>query len=265
MRQFFTQEYGIFLVCVILFLSNTTRGNSSNDPTGFPNEGIDYFPLDYPHKQIFATPKFILLKDNNARTGNTNSFHQKSSSDNSMPYHYNLPSDNAQYNNYFIPEMTKYLGNAANHKDDMNGDIWEMTPFSSFDLLNRQDLSDEYRVPFQNMEHLEQSPSSEPSKIEGDLRNVNQKRDGRSYQRAAKMKNGFRGFSRPVNPLNFWRTLIHQNDNKRNEREGMTISVTQNLDILRRRLLKEIALRERQRTQKELMMKNKGILGNIGK
>ena len=52
---------------------------------------------------------------------------------------------------------------------------------------------------------------------------------------------------------------------KRNEREGMTISVTQNLDILRRRLLKEIALRERQRTQKELMMKNKGILGNIGK
>ena len=126
-------------------------------------------------------------------------------------------------------------------------------------------MSDEYRVPSQNMEHLEQNPSSEPSRIEGDLRNVNQKRDGRSYQRAAKMKSGFRGFSRPVNPLNFWRTLIHQNDNKRNEREGMTISVTQNLDILRRRLLKEIALRERQRTQKELMMKNKGILGNIGK
>ena len=61
-------------MCVILFLSNTTRGNSSNDPTGFPNEGIDYFPLDYPHKQISATPKFILLKDNNARYENLLSF-----------------------------------------------------------------------------------------------------------------------------------------------------------------------------------------------
>ena len=115
------------------------------------------------------------------------------------------------------------------------------------------------------MAHIEPNPYSEPSGIEGDLRNVNPKRDGRSYQRPVNMKNGFRGFARPVNPLTFWRSLIHQNDNKRNEREGMTISVTQNLDILRRRLLKEIALRERQRTQKELMMKNKGILGNIGK
>jgi len=122
-----------------------------------------------------------------------------------------------------------------------------------------------YKVPFQNMAHVEPNLHSEPSTIDGDFRNVKPKRDGRSYQRAVNMKNGFRGFSRPVNPLTFWRNLIHQNDNKRNEREGMTISVTQNLDILRRRLLKEIALRERQRTQKELMMKNKGILGNIGK
>ena len=61
-------------MCVILFLSNTTRGNSSNDPTGFPNGGIDYFPLDYPYKQISATPKFILLKDNNARYENSLSF-----------------------------------------------------------------------------------------------------------------------------------------------------------------------------------------------
>ena len=65
--------------------------------------------------------------------------------------------------------------------------------------------------------------------------------------------------------LNFWKNLIRQNGDKRNEREGMQISVTQNLDILRRRLLKEIALRQRQRQQKELMLKNKGILGNIGK
>ena len=63
MRQFFTQEYGLFLVCVLLFLSNTTRGNSSNDPTGFSSEGIDYFPLDYHHNS--ATPNFILLRDNN--------------------------------------------------------------------------------------------------------------------------------------------------------------------------------------------------------
>jgi len=128
-RQFFAQEYGIFLVCVLLFLSNTTRGNSSNDPTGFPNEGIDYFPLDSPHNHISATPKFILFKDN-SRTGKTNSFHvQKSSSDNSMPYHSNLPSGNAQYNNYFIPETTKNLRDAANHKENLNRDIWEMTPF----------------------------------------------------------------------------------------------------------------------------------------
>ena len=63
MRQFYTQEYGLFLVCVLLFLSNTTRGNSSNDPTGFSSEGIDYFPLDYHHNS--ATPNLILLKDNN--------------------------------------------------------------------------------------------------------------------------------------------------------------------------------------------------------
>ena len=64
MRQFFTQEYGLFLVCLLLFLSNTTRGNSSNDPTGFPNEEIDYFSLDYPHRQVSTNQKFILLKDN---------------------------------------------------------------------------------------------------------------------------------------------------------------------------------------------------------
>ena len=104
---------------------------------------------------------------------------------------------------------------------------------------------------------------------------MKEKRNGRSYQRAMKIKNGYRGFSRSrlnrdgtykvVNPINFWKNFIRQNDDKRNEGEGMQISVTQNLDILRRRLLKEIALRQRQRKQKELMMKNKGILGNIGK
>ena len=104
---------------------------------------------------------------------------------------------------------------------------------------------------------------------------MKEKRKGRSYQRAMKIKNGYRGVSRSalnrggsykvVNPLNFWKNLIRQNGDKRNEREGMQISVTQNLDILRRRLLKEIALRQRQRQQKELMLKNKGILGNIGK
>jgi hypothetical protein len=56
-----------------------------------------------------------------------------------------------------------------------------------------------------------------------------------------------------------------QNGAKRNKGEGMTISVTHNLDILRRRLMREIELRERERTRKELMMKTKGILGNIGK
>ena len=50
-------------MCVLLFLSNTTRGNSSNDPTGFSSEGIDYFPLDYHHNS--PMPNFILLKDNN--------------------------------------------------------------------------------------------------------------------------------------------------------------------------------------------------------
>ena len=102
------------------------------------------------------------------------------------------------------------------------------------------------------------------------------KRGARSYLRAMQIKNSFRGFSRAntnrdapqthFNPLMFWKNFVRQNDGaKRNEREMMTISVTHNLDILRRRLLKEIALRERQRTQKELMMKNKGILGNIGR
>ena len=113
------------------------------------------------------------------------------------------------------------------------------------------------------------------STMEKDLKELTEKRNGRSYQRAMKIKNGYRGFSRAtsnrdgtykvVNPLNFWKNLIRLNDNKRNEGEGMQISVTQNLDILRRRLLKEIALRERQRKQKELMLRNKGILGNIGK
>ena len=117
-----------------------------------------------------------------------------------------------------------------------------------------------------SMSYAEEHPPEQPSSVEMELRNVKSKRDGRSYHRAVNVRNGFRGFSRPVDPMNYWRKFIQQRrDNKRNEREGMTISVTQNLDILRRRLLKEIALRERQRTQKELMMKNKGILGNIGK
>ena len=115
------------------------------------------------------------------------------------------------------------------------------------------------------MSQLDGIVNGEPSSVEGELKNVKSKRDARPYQRAVKARNGFRGFARPVDPINYWRNFIQQRDNKRNEREGMTISVTQNLDILRRRLLKEIALRERQRTQKELMMKNKGILGNIGR
>jgi len=261
MRQFFTQEYGLFLVCVLLFLSNTTRGNSSNDPTGFSSEGIDYFPLDYHHNS--ATPNFILLKDNNS--GKTSSFHkQKTSSDNLMPYHYNLPSGTAQYNNYFNPEMTNGLEDTEGNKGELNRNVWEMRPLTSFDLSSRQDLSDD-QSPFYTMSYEGENHSPEPSSIENDLRNIKSKRDGRSYQRAVKVRNGFRGFSRPLDPINYWRKFIQQRDNKRNEREGMTISVTQNLDILRRRLLKEIALRERQRTQKELMMKNKGILGNIGK
>ena len=128
-----------------------------------------------------------------------------------------------------------------------------------------QDSSDEYHTPLLSMSQLDGNFDGEPSSVEGELKNVKSKRDARPYQRAVKARNGFRGFARPVDPINYWRNFIQQRDNKRNEREGMTISVTQNLDILRRRLLKEIALRERQRTQKELMMKNKGILGNIGK
>lgn len=109
----------------------------------------------------------------------------------------------------------------------------------------------------------------------GSLYPIQRKRDVSSYQRAMGIANGYRGFSRGTsnrevshqvsNPMNFWRNMMWQNGAKRNEGEGMTISVTHNLDILRRRLLKEIALRQRQRSRKELMMKNKGILGNIGK
>ena len=121
-----------------------------------------------------------------------------------------------------------------------------------------------------------QDPSTE-NQFVGLARSLNpiqKKRDVHSYQRLMRIANGYRGFSPGAsnreaaqhvsNPIRFWKTRFG-NGAKRNEREGMTISVTHNLDILRRRLLKEIALRERQRNRKELMMKNKGILGNIGK
>jgi len=264
MRQFFTQEYGLFLVCLLLFLSNTTRGNSSNDPTGFPNEGIDYFSLDFPHNQVPTNQKFILLKDNTS--GKTSNFQkQRTSSDNSIPHHINLPSGTAQYKNHFNPEVMNNLEDVDSNKEELKGDIWEMRSFPSSGLQNRQDSSDEYHTPLLSMSQLDGNFDGEPSSVEGELKNMKSKRDARPYQRAVKARNGFRGFARPVDPMNYWRNFIQQRDNKRNEREGMTISVTQNLDILRRRLLKEIALRERQRTQKELMMKNKGILGNIGK
>jgi len=263
MRQFFTQEYGLFLVCLLLFLSNTTRGNSSNDPTGFPNEEIDYFSLDYPHSQVSTNQKFILLKDNTS--GKTSNFHkQRTSSDNSMPHHINLPSGTAQYKNHFNPEVMNNLEDADSNKEELKGDIWEMKSFPSSNLQSRQDKSDDYNAPLLSMSQLDENFDGVPSSVEGKFRNVKSKRDARPY-RAVKVRNGFRGFARPADPMNYWRNFIQQRDNKRNEREGMTISVTQNLDILRRRLLKEIALRERQRTQKELMMKNKGILGNIGK
>ena len=105
----------------------------------------------------------------------------------------------------------------------------------------------------------------------------NAKRNWRPFQRKKDGRNKHQGHRliRPaidINPNHFkngnsvYKNSFQQNDGTRNkEREGMTISVTQNLDILRRRILKEIALRERQRTQKEVMMKNKGLLGNIGK
>ena len=102
----------------------------------------------------------------------------------------------------------------------------------------------------------------------------NAKRNWRPFQRKKDGRNKQQGH-RLINPINanhfkngniVYKSSFQQNDGTRNkEREGMTISVTQNLDILRRRILKEIALRERQRTQKEVMMKNKGLLGNIGK
>ena len=100
------------------------------------------------------------------------------------------------------------------------------------------------------------------------------KRNWRPFQRKKDGRNKHQGHRliNPINPNHFkngnsvYKSSFQQNEGTRNkEREGMTISVTQNLDILRRRILKEIALRERQRTQKEVMMKNKGLLGNIGK
>ena len=102
----------------------------------------------------------------------------------------------------------------------------------------------------------------------------NAKRNWRPFQRKKDGRNKHQGHRliNPINPNHFkngnsvYKSSFQQNEGTRNkEREGMTISVTQNLDILRRRILKEIALRERQRTQKEVMMKNKGLLGNIGK
>ena len=102
----------------------------------------------------------------------------------------------------------------------------------------------------------------------------NAKRNWRPFQRKKDGRNNHQGHRliNPINPNHFkngnnvYKSIFQKNDGTRNkEREGMSISVTQNLDILRRRILKEIALRERQRTQKEVMMKNKGLLGDIGK
>ena len=102
----------------------------------------------------------------------------------------------------------------------------------------------------------------------------NAKRNWRPFQRKKDGRNNHQGHRliNPINPNHFkngnnvYKSIFQKNDGMRNkEREGMSISVTQNLDILRRRILKEIALRERQRTQKEVMMKNKGLLGDIGK
>jgi len=137
MRQFFTQEYGLFLVCLLLFLSNTTRGNSSNDPTGFPNEGIDYFTLGFPHNQVSTNQKFILLKDNTS--GKTSNFHKHgTSSDISIPHHINLQTGTAQYKNHFNPEAMNNLEDADNNKEELNKDIWEMKSFPSSGLQNRQ-------------------------------------------------------------------------------------------------------------------------------
>lgn len=272
MRNVFTLEYLISLSCVLIFLSNATCGNSSDD-LRFQSEAIDYYPFILPHSQISASPEFILWKDNNR--AQTKSFHaRKTLGDHSMPYD-NSPSGTAQHTNYFLPEA---MDISKNHKDEWNGNLREMKPFYSFDVSNKQHrLEANKEPPIYQKGLVTNNPSfvDDSSTMENDLREMKEKRNGRSYQRAMKIKNGYRGFSRSrlnrdgtykvVNPINFWKNFIRQNDDKRNEGEGMQISVTQNLDILRRRLLKEIALRQRQRKQKELMMKNKGILGNIGK
>lgn len=271
-RNFFTQEYLISLACVLIFLSNATRGNSSDD-LRFKNEAIDYYPSILPHSQMSASPEFLLLKDNNG--AQTKSFLMRESLvDHSTPYQ-NSPSETAQHATLFIPEMMDMVGN---HKDELNRNLWEMTEFPSFDVPNKQNiLEGNQGLPSPQRSYLPQDPSvvHDSSKLEKDLREMKEKRNGPPYQRAIRIKNGYRGYSRAasgrdgayklVSPLDFWKNLVRQNDDKRNEGEGMQISVTQNLDILRRRLLKEIALRERHRKQKELIMKNKGILGNIGK
>ena len=55
-----------------------------------------------------------------------------------MPYHYNLPSGTAQYNNYFSPEMTNGLEDTEGNKGELNRNVWEMRPLTSFDLSSRQ-------------------------------------------------------------------------------------------------------------------------------
>ena len=97
--------------------------------------------------------------------------------------------------------------------------------------------------------------------------NIQKKWDAGSYKRIPNVAKLHRNRGNILYPISFplRSNLNWLNGAKRNKNQGMKFSVTHNLDILRRRLLREIELRQREKTRQEVMMKNKGILGNVGK
>jgi len=262
MRHPPTQKYIISFSCMLIFLSNATIGNSSEEQT-FQGQPGDYAPLT-----LQLQPNIDQIR-NNRLTAET-LYKQLQLLDRLITHHHPF-SRTSQLERLYIPKSKDEDEVLRNKRDDDNEELQEEhhpylfgNPISQhfFPLMISQN-----RPPF---EHTLSDENEYPKKN-------NAKRNWRPFQRKKDGRNKHQGHRliRPaidINPNHFkngnsvYKNSFQQNDGTRNkEREGMTISVTQNLDILRRRILKEIALRERQRTQKEVMMKNKGLLGNIGK
>jgi len=284
----FTKECLISSACILICVSTATSGNSLEDRT-FLHEQLEDFPISSHHNPISASPIFTRLENVNQENEKPFYLGRPFRLDHIMS-HYEPTSSTAQHHNSISSELMDISRPLKNQEEQFNRKLGDMKQYLSFDVSDKQILPDTNGVvllePGQKIqeplfEYVASDFKQDPTLSRHDswpleLRLMSnraafnptiKKRGAMSYYRGRK---GKRYRTREVsharlNPVSFWKNFMWQNGAKRNKSEGMTISVTHNLDILRRRLMREIELRERERTRKELMMKTKGILGNIGK